>query len=266
VNFFFFGSADRQLFGAYHASRPSVPERGAAVLCPPWGPEYIASHRVLRRLALMLSESGYHVLRFDYFGTGDSAGSREEGDLDSWYADASAAVDELRDMSGVSKVTVFGIRLGAHVAWRLALNRSDVSAVVMWDPVIDGTEYVRELVDAQQEIDRWSLVPDDTRSVMMDSSRNETIDLLGFPLTVAMRRTIEMITIDSYTLRTNARALLFFSTVAPDEAALRTVLSTAGTHAAFETMIGQTPWRDDDPAGGGQLPFPLLTRMVEMVS
>ena len=45
MTFFFFGSAERQLFGAYHASHASVAERGAAVLCPPWGPEYIASHR-----------------------------------------------------------------------------------------------------------------------------------------------------------------------------------------------------------------------------
>ena len=152
MTFFFFGSGDRQLFGAYHAAQANGVDRGAAVLCAPWGPEYIASHRILRRLAVMLSEFGYHVLRFDYFGTGDSAGSREDGDLDSWYLDAQSAVDEVRDMSGATSVTVFGIRLGAHIAWRLAQEREDVDAVVMWDPVTDGAAYVEELISRADRV------------------------------------------------------------------------------------------------------------------
>ena len=80
MNLLFFGSSARQLFGAYHTPPSTVAERGGAVLCPSWGSEYQASHRILRRLATRLSESGYHVLRFDYYGTGDSAGGRDEGD------------------------------------------------------------------------------------------------------------------------------------------------------------------------------------------
>ena len=262
---FFFGSAERHLFGAYHASRTNVPERGAAVLCPPWGPEYIASHRILRRLALMLAERGYHVLRFDYFGTGDSAGSREDGDMNTWFADASAAIDELRDMSGASTVTVFGIRLGANIAWRLALGRSDVTTVVMWDPVADGPGYVRELVGAQLEIDRWSLATDEHRAPI-DLARLETIDLLGFPLTTAMRTSIETITVDSYRQKTSASVFVFLSNPSPDEAVLREALESADTTVMTETMAGQTPWRDDDAGVAGQLPFPLLERMVEVVS
>jgi pimeloyl-ACP methyl ester carboxylesterase len=263
VTFFFFGSAHRQLFGAYHPSRGSVPDRGAAVLCAPWGPEYIASHRILRRLALMLSESGYHVLRFDYFGTGDSAGSREEGDLDTWYADASAAVEELRDMSGVATVTVFGIRLGAHIAWRLALGRGDVDGVVMWDPVTDGNRYVDDLLAAQTELDRWSLAPDETRALAGD---DDTMDLLGFPMTPAMRRTIAAITIADFRAPAAARVFVFFSSAVPDEAALRDAFASSGTTATLETMIGQTPWRDDDTTAAGQVPFPMLERMVEVLA
>jgi pimeloyl-ACP methyl ester carboxylesterase len=265
MTFFFFGTAERQLFGVYHASRTSVPERGAAVLCPPWGAEYIASHRVLRRLALMLSENGFHVLRFDYFGTGDSGGSREDGDLHTWYADASTAVEELRDMSGVSTVTVFGLRLGACVAWRLALGRADVKAVVLWDPVTDGGRYVQELAAAQAEIDRWSLASDTMRPPVA-LAKFETIDLLGFPLTAAMRRSIESVTRDMYQQTTMARVFVFFSNPSPEEAALREAFDAAAVSAPVETMVGQTPWREDDPGAGGQLPFPLLERMVELVS
>lgn len=264
MTFFFFGSADRQLFGAYHASQTSVPERGAAVLCPPWGPEYIASHRVLRRLATMLSERGYHVLRFDYFGTGDSGGSREDGDMDTWYADAAAAVDELRDMSGIATVTVFGIRLGAAIAWRLAVGRGDVDAVVMWDPVLDGTRYIETLVGAQHEIDRWWLSRRQPRHASNLSA--DAIDLLGFPLTQAMRQSVAVIKADDYRQPTRAHVFVFFSDNDPAAAVLQQTFQAAGTTVVMETMAGQTPWREDEGGVTGQMPFPMLERMVEVVS
>lgn len=264
MTFFYFGSADRQLFGSYHASGTNVPERGAAVLCPPWGPEYIASHRVLRRLAVMLSESGYHVLRFDYYGTGDSAGMREDGDMESWYADASAAVDELRDMSGATSVTVFGVRLGAHIAWKLALGRQDVDVVVLWDPVTDGSGYVQSLIDAQSQIDRWWLTSGKRRP--SDRPADGTMDLLGFPLTTDMRKTVEGITLAEYRQPTRARVFVFYSSPEPGEAELREAFASAGTNAVIETTVGQRPWREDDGAIAGHLPFPILERMVEVVA
>lgn len=265
MTFFFFGSAERQLFGAYHAAQASRGERGAALLCPPWGPEYIASHRILRRLAVMLAESGYNVLRFDYFGTGDSSGGREDGDLDTWYEDASLAVDELRDMSGASRVTVFGLRLGAQIAWRLAADRGDVDAVVMWDPVVDGKQYLEALVSAQFEIDRWWLSPGNGKR-RIDLSKRGTVDLLGFPMTDAMRATIEKITPADYRRPTKSRVFTFYSRVDPDEAALRESFEAAQTTLMSQTMIGQTPWRDDEAAIAGQLPFAMLQRMVEVVA
>lgn len=75
----FFGEGRRRLFGVYD---PAVSRIGAGphrpraiVFCPPWGPDYYVTHGVLRRLATNLSLAGHHVLRFDYFGVGDSAGN-----------------------------------------------------------------------------------------------------------------------------------------------------------------------------------------------
>ena len=210
MNLFFFGSSDRQLFGAYHSPPPTVRGRGAALLCPPWGPEYLVSHRIFRRLAVRLSESGYHVLRFDYHGTGDSAGEREDGDLSCWLQDAQTALVELRDMSGFSTVATFGIRLGAIIAWRLAATRSDVHTTVLWDPVVDGPGYIRELHAAQNETDRWLLTP-----IQRKRSPEGTEDLLGFPLTVEMRRSIECIQGNVFEAPTKAHVQLFYSDSLP---------------------------------------------------
>jgi uncharacterized protein len=260
VNLLFFGSASRQLFGAYHTPPTTVEGRGAALLCPPWGQEYLVSHRILRRLAVRLSESGYHVLRFDYYGTGDSAGAREEGDLDTWQEDAEVALDELRDMSGFATAATFGIRLGAVVAWRLASTRTDVHTTVLWDPVVDGREYVRELEAAQAETDRWSLTRAQ-RAVV--AGRDQ--DLLGFPLTVGMRASIEAVGPDMFSQPTKAHVKLFYSDARPTQESLHDALHAEGTPFHSEIIPGQTPWREDESIGAGGLPVLVLERMVEIL-
>lgn len=260
MNLFFFGESRRQLFGAYHAPAPTVAGRGAALLCPPWGPEYIVSHRTLRRLASRLSERGYHVLRFDYYGTGDSAGGWEEGDLASWGDDASTAIDELRDISGFPAVAVFGVRLGAVVGWRAAGARADVHTAVLWDPVVDGAGYVDELYAVQAEADRWSLSAPPVRG-----RADRTADLLGFPLTPAMRRSIEAVSAAEFGAPTRADVRLFYSDAPPAREALLAALGAAGTSFRVETIPGQTPWREDEGTGVGALPLLVLERMVEVV-
>jgi uncharacterized protein len=260
VNLLFFGSSGRQLFGAYHSPPASVPGRGAALLCPPWGQEYLVSHRIFRRLAVRLSESGYHVLRFDYFGTGDSAGERDEGDLDTWQQDAEVALDELRDMSGFSSVATFGIRLGAVVAWRLASARPDVHTTVLWDPVENGGAYVKELEAAQSDTDRWSLTPV-RRAVVPGRGQ----DLLGFPLTVSMRASIEAVSPAMFTQPTKAHVKLFYSGARPAHDVMHDALHAAGTPFHSESIPGQTPWREDEAIGFGKLPVLVLERMVEIL-
>jgi uncharacterized protein len=260
VNLLFFGITGRQLFGAYHAPPAAVPPRGAVLLCPPWGLEHLVSHRIFRRLAVRLSEAGYHVLRFDYYGTGDSAGERDEGDLTSWEADANVAADELRDMSGSSTIATIGVRLGAVVAWRLATSRPDVHTTLLWDPIVDGAAYVREMAAAQSEIDRWLVVP-----VVRSPTPDATQDLLGFPLTVAMRTTIEAITPATFETPTRAHVKVFNSDETPGNAELFSALRAAGTPFHSETIRGQTPWREDEAIGASGLPVLVLERMVEVL-
>src|SRR5919201_1417748 len=86
------------------------------VLCYPGPQEYNVAHLAFRKLAGLLARRGWHVLRFDYRGTGDSAGASDEGDPTLWIQDLRAAVAELKDIAGISAVSVVGLRLGAAVA------------------------------------------------------------------------------------------------------------------------------------------------------
>ena len=116
MNPFFFGTAERRLFGIYEPAAVGTAGKRAAILCYPWGAEYLHAHRTLRQLALKLSSAGFHTLRFDFYGTGDSGGEPTDVDLAGWEADLETAIEELTEITGLSKVTLIGLRLGAVVA------------------------------------------------------------------------------------------------------------------------------------------------------
>jgi pimeloyl-ACP methyl ester carboxylesterase len=141
MNPFYFGSTARRIFGLYEPASSAGTQLRCAVLCHPWGHEYLCAHRAMRQLSTRLTSVGFHTLRFDYFGTGDSGGEAADTDLTGWECDASFAVDEIQEIVGQAKITLIGLRLGAVVAARLAAKRSDIiDALVLWDPVISSHE------------------------------------------------------------------------------------------------------------------------------
>lgn len=140
-----FGQPQRELFGILHR-----PERGAAgtgvLVCNPFGQEAVRSHRLFRVMAERLVRSGRSAMRFDYFGTGDSAGDEDDADLDAWQHDILQAHAELLQRSGCGRVVWVGARLGGTLAL-LASAHADAgpAAVVAWDPILDGRSYLGTL-------------------------------------------------------------------------------------------------------------------------
>jgi pimeloyl-ACP methyl ester carboxylesterase len=138
-----FGTDARPLAGHY-----SVPDnglvRGAVVLCQAFGMEAAAAAPTMRELAKLLVAEGLAVLRFDYDGTGDSAGD----DLDvlrveSWQSSIVQAVEFLRSR-GHSWVGSVGLRLGATLLAETLRSEVATSAAVLWDPCVSGRSFLRE--------------------------------------------------------------------------------------------------------------------------
>ncbi|MDP9091632.1 MAG: glycosyltransferase family 39 protein [Actinomycetota bacterium] len=137
-----FGPQDTPRFGWLH-----VPEanqaKGAVVCCPALGVEAVAGHRAIRELAVQLEEAGYLVLRFDYAGTGDSAGDpRGADELGTWRASIADALRYVRSC-GASRVGMVGLRLGATMAAFEAQADGALDALVLWDPYVCGQAFVR---------------------------------------------------------------------------------------------------------------------------
>jgi len=117
------------------------------LLCNPFGEEASRAHRTFRVLATQLERAGYASLRFDYSSTGDSLGDSAAATVDAWVNDVVIAAGRLREATGATRVAVVGLRFGATLAM-LASARGElrVRHLVLWDPVVDGAGYLRELV------------------------------------------------------------------------------------------------------------------------
>jgi uncharacterized protein len=133
---FHFGSRQRRLFGYYEPAQANISKVRAVLLCHPIDNEQVFAYRTMRQLAARLVRAGFHVLRFDYFGTGDSYGDTGEGDLAGWCGDIETAIEELMDITGATKVNLAGLRVGANLSARVATHRpNEISKLILWEPV-----------------------------------------------------------------------------------------------------------------------------------
>ena len=103
-------------------------------------------------LSDQLSEKGFHILRFDYRGTGNSALDLEQISADEWLEDINEAISELRDISGVKKVSLLGLRLGALLATKVASNAElPIQRLITWDAVMGGQDYLNEMINHSEQ-------------------------------------------------------------------------------------------------------------------
>jgi len=154
----FFGNPQSQLFGVHHRPRGiEVKPTRAVLICPPIGQEYIRTHWCLRLMASQLCRQGAHVLRMDYSGMGDSAGSLEDvQSIEQWTEDVLTGIARLKELSGAGTVMLVGLRMGAMLAAHAARQSNDVNSVVLWEPVEEGARYLKELRAMHRKmLDLW---------------------------------------------------------------------------------------------------------------
>jgi pimeloyl-ACP methyl ester carboxylesterase/acyl carrier protein len=143
---FHFGEAPRRLYGIL--TRPALPRRDEALLiCQSWGIEYMRSHRALHLLAEQLAAAGFHVMRFDYHGTGDSAGDSTDAQVGQWLDDIRDAAQELRTRSGLKQVRLLGHRLGGLLAAAAQQRHGVAQGLLLWDPPANGAQWLQQQRD-----------------------------------------------------------------------------------------------------------------------
>jgi len=139
---FFFQGQSGKLFGVIHSPRRDNDTKIGVVFCAPMAEEKHESYPTFVHFARKLSEKGFWVLRFDYFGTGDSEGEWEQATLHSRINDTLAAIEQLQSQ-GLTEVGLLGLRFGGTIACLAASNdESIVSFLILWDPIVNGKGYL----------------------------------------------------------------------------------------------------------------------------
>jgi len=173
----YFGE-DSELYGCYHFPYDST-DTPATLICQSTGYEYERCHRAMRQLAVQLSRKGMVALRFDYFGTGNSAGDSEDVSLQRMREDIQQAIISCRKRTGANKLALVGLRLGARMAAQVAGSSTEIDSLVLYAPVFNSKELVNEWRHQQRVFNSKH------SHSKVQSSQEE---VLGFPVTTTFQQ------------------------------------------------------------------------------
>lgn len=137
----------QQLVGMVHApeGRSRCP---AVLLLHGFTGTRVEPHRMFVKLSRALVEHGIASLRFDYRGSGDSAGNFEDMTIRSEVADATEALHFLVRHKRVNsrRLGLVGLSMGGAVAaFLVGRERSRIKSLSLWAPVAEGGGILDEL-------------------------------------------------------------------------------------------------------------------------
>ncbi len=177
------GEHSRQLYAALHA--PVAHAGLGVVFVPPLLHEQPRSRRFLTEAASELAAIGIPVLRFDFYGTADSAGHGAEVDLATMRDDLTRTVQALHALTRVKRVALIAWGAGALPAWDWLRHGGEASAVVLWEPVLRGAEWLADLEEADRH-ERCS--PERYTGILPRSADVDDGQLMGYPVSNAFRQ------------------------------------------------------------------------------
>ncbi len=141
----FLEGAKGPLFSIYHRVPEGVSPRGALLFAPPFAEEMNRSRRMVAEQAKRFAALGFHVLRPDLYGTGDSAGNFAEAGWDVWLGDLRLARLWLQEKSGFD-VTLWGLRTGCLLASEAIQSGEGVDGLLLWQPVANGQVFLTQFL------------------------------------------------------------------------------------------------------------------------
>ena len=143
-----FYNQDQQINGILHAPTGSDAPCPAVAFFHGFTGTKVEPHRIFVKTARELAALGFYVLRFDFRGSGDSAGDFSEMTIGGEVSDAIKSIDVLTAMPGVDpdRIGILGLSMGGCVAAFVSGQDSRVKSTVMWAPLSDDPP------DRKQEI------------------------------------------------------------------------------------------------------------------
>jgi len=120
-----------ELHSVYQAPDAANDRHAGIVFIHGWSGYGIGPHRMFINAARRLTADGFHCVRLDLRGRGDSLGDERTADLDGMIDDTLSAVHLLRER-GVQDVYVLGICSGGNVSLGAASLDKSLAGLVLW--------------------------------------------------------------------------------------------------------------------------------------
>ncbi len=238
----FFRSGNDSLYGVYYQAQTASDVNRGVVICSPWGQEYIRTHRALHQMAIRLSDAGIPVLKFDYFGTGDSNGEDTDFSINRSIEDIAVAIEQLRQRSGFNDIALVGLRLGGTMAALAHEKYGSTSHLGLWDPIVNGHHYLDELAEWHKRNLNYYLGE-------VDQNPNpQTHEVLGFAMSETMRAQLNEIDLLTLAWPTK-QTLLVERETNEGTAKLQTLLQGHHINLHYQQIDGPQMWTENTDKG-----------------
>ena len=243
---FYFMNGAHALFGVLHE-----PSRDASltpfVFCHPFAEEKLWAHRVFVSFARRLAAEGHTVLRFDYMGNGDSAGSFSESSLGTARADVRCAVEEVRRRTGATQVNLLGLRFGAMVASLVADEAPGIEQLILWAPIVDGARYMKELlrINLTTQMAAHKEIRQDREALVAAMREGHTVNVDGYDMSLPMYAEVSAVKLAADPKRHAGRCLIAHIDRQPGRPAAELTQLVAGYPRGSVTLAQEEPfWKE----------------------
>ncbi|HEU4654373.1 MAG TPA: alpha/beta hydrolase [Steroidobacteraceae bacterium] len=190
------------------------------------------------------------MLRFDYHGCGDSAGTDEEPErVQRWIGSVHAAVDEIQRLApGNGPTVLIGLRAGALLAAAAAASRDDIDGLVLWAPTLSGRLFLRE----QRAFSAMAHVTATANGKHLEQWGENGFEANGYVFTEETVAAFEGIDLKQLQLHARTRVLVLNRTDIPVRSAIpqswkQSNISTEEAAAPGYPELMQPPWLSRRP-------------------
>ncbi len=147
-----FTSNGSQLVGLLHSCQSDK----IIIMCHGFKGDKIENKRLFVEAARAFAQENYNVLRFDFYGSGDSEGEFEDTLISTNIANLTDAVQFVKQ-KGYKHIAVLGISMGAATVI-LTVNKIDVKAMILWSAVPDMKKVFAANISSMGEFDPDKIV------------------------------------------------------------------------------------------------------------
>ena len=234
-------SEGRQIAGMLHLPAGEMGGPGV-VFCNAFGDERKSSCLAMVRLARRLAAEGLPVLRFDYWGCGDSPGDFVDATVSTRLEDIAAAARFLPAHTGGNALCLLGLRLGAALAALVAEDLDGCAGLALIEVVSEGAAYVRGL-------EQRTLV----RKMISGPGRGtpqappEVVDLDGYAVRRSVLDEVQRLGIRVGGVAFRGPVLVvqvsFNEKLTSETAAVRETYAAAGARVDLRTLVLPPFWR-----------------------